>query len=46
MIYFTELQNLPIYGVKGEFLGELEDLCVDPGQKARAGGFLSGPHAP
>ena len=34
MIYFTELQNLPIYGVKGEFLGELEDLCVDPGQKA------------
>ncbi len=34
MIYFTELQNLPMYGVKGEFLGELEDLCVDPSQKA------------
>jgi CBS domain-containing protein/sporulation protein YlmC with PRC-barrel domain len=34
MIYFTELQNLPFYGVKGEFLGELEDLCVDPGHKA------------
>ena len=34
MIYFTELQNLPFYGVKGEFLGRLEDLCVDPGQKA------------
>jgi CBS domain-containing protein/sporulation protein YlmC with PRC-barrel domain len=34
MIYFTELQNLPFYGVKGEFLGELEDLCVDPGNKA------------
>ena len=34
MIYFTELQNLPFYGVKGEFLGELEDLCVDPSQKA------------
>jgi flagellar motility protein MotE (MotC chaperone)/sporulation protein YlmC with PRC-barrel domain len=34
MIYFTELQNLPMYGVKGEFLGKLEDLCVDPGHKA------------
>jgi magnesium transporter len=34
MIYFTELQNLPFYGIKGEFLGELEDLCVDPGHKA------------
>jgi CBS domain-containing protein/sporulation protein YlmC with PRC-barrel domain len=34
MIYFTELQNLPFYGVKGEFLGELEDLCVDPNHKA------------
>ncbi len=34
MIYFTELQDLPFYGVKGEFLGELEDLCVDPGHKA------------
>ncbi|MDR3674871.1 MAG: CBS domain-containing protein [Acidobacteriota bacterium] len=34
MIYFTELQNLPIYGVKGEFLGKLEDVCVDPNHKA------------
>ena len=34
MIYFTELQNLPMYGVKGEFLGSLEDLCVDPAQHA------------
>ena len=34
MIYFTELQDLPFYGVKGEFLGELEDLCVDPNHKA------------
>ena len=33
MIYFTELQNLPMYGVKGEFLGKLEDLCVDPNHK-------------
>ena len=41
MIYFTELQNLPMYGVKGEFLGELEDLCVDPGQKmARVASYL------
>jgi flagellar motility protein MotE (MotC chaperone)/sporulation protein YlmC with PRC-barrel domain len=34
MIFFTELQNLPMYGVKGEFLGKLEDLCVDPSHKA------------
>jgi len=34
MIYFTELQDLPFYGVKGEFLGELEDLCVDPNHKS------------
>ncbi len=34
MIYFTELQNLPMYGVKGEFLGALEDLCVDPNHEA------------
>ncbi len=41
MIYFTELQNLPLYGAKGEYLGELEDLCVDPGQKmARVASYL------
>lgn len=41
MIFFTELQNLPMYGVKGEFLGKVEDLCVDPGQKvARVASYL------
>lgn len=41
MIYFTELQNLPMYGVKGEFLGKLEDLCVDPSsQAARVSSYL------
>jgi len=41
MIYFTELQNLPMYGVKGEFLGKVEDLCVDPGNKgARVASYL------
>jgi CBS domain-containing protein/sporulation protein YlmC with PRC-barrel domain len=34
MIYFTELEHLPIYGVKGEYLGQLEDLCVDPSQNS------------
>jgi len=34
MIYFTELQNLPTYDVKGDYLGQLEDLCVDPSQNA------------
>ena len=41
MIYFTEIQNLPVYGVKGEFLGKVEDLCVDPGTKgARVDSYL------
>ena len=34
MIYFTELDHLPVYGVKGEYLGRLEDLCVDPSQNS------------
>lgn len=33
MIYFTELEHLPMYGVKGEYLGELVDVCVDPSRK-------------
>ena len=41
MIYFTELQDLPMYGAKGEFLGKLEDVCVDPGTKgARVASYL------
>jgi CBS domain-containing protein/sporulation protein YlmC with PRC-barrel domain len=41
MIYFTELQNLPTFDVRGEYLGELEDLCVDPSQNAlRVASFL------
>ncbi|MFB3920116.1 MAG: magnesium transporter MgtE N-terminal domain-containing protein [Terriglobia bacterium] len=41
MIFFTELQNLPIYGVKGEYLGRLEDMCVDPSQNpTRVASFL------
>ena len=32
MIYFTELQNLSTYDVKGDYLGQLQDLCVDPSQ--------------
>ena len=35
MIYFTELDHLPMYGVKGEYLGRLEDLCVDPSQNPK-----------
>ncbi len=34
MIYFTELQNLPTHDIKGDYLGQLEDLCVDPSQNA------------
>jgi magnesium transporter len=34
MIYFTELQGLPTFDVKGDFLGRLHDLAVDPAQTA------------
>jgi magnesium transporter len=34
MIYFTELENLPMYAVKGEYLGRLFDICVDPSQNS------------
>src|SRR5215831_2487143 len=41
MIYFTELQNLPTYDVKGDYVGELDDLCVDPSQNTlRVASFL------
>jgi len=35
MIYFTELDNLPIYDVKGRYLGRLIDMGVDPSQEPR-----------
>lgn len=34
MIYFTELENLPTYDAKGEYLGRLVDLGIDPSQNA------------
>lgn len=34
MIYFTEMQNLPAFDAKGDYLGRLEDLAVNPGQNA------------
>jgi len=34
MIYFTELENLPFFDVKGEYLGSLKELCVDPSQNS------------
>ena len=34
MIYFTELESLPVFDVKGEYLGRLTDLCIDPSQNA------------
>ncbi|MGH9434160.1 MAG: magnesium transporter MgtE N-terminal domain-containing protein [Terriglobia bacterium] len=34
MIYFTELENLPAYDVRGEFLGKLIDVVVDPAHNA------------
>jgi magnesium transporter len=30
MIYFTELQHTDAYDVNGEYLGRLQDMCVDP----------------
>ena len=32
MIYFTELQDLPAYDVRGEYLGRISDLGIDPSQ--------------
>lgn len=34
MIYFTELQHLPTFDARGEYLGRLEDLAVDPSQNS------------
>lgn len=34
MIYFTELESLPIYDAKGEYVGRLLDLGVNPSQNA------------
>jgi magnesium transporter len=34
MIYFTELEHSPVFDVKGEYLGAVSDLCVDPSQNA------------
>jgi CBS domain-containing protein/sporulation protein YlmC with PRC-barrel domain len=34
MIFFTELDHTPVFDVKGEFLGRLADLLVDPGQNS------------
>ncbi len=41
MIYFTELENLAVHDVKGEFLGRLVDVGVDPAQNSlRVAAFL------
>jgi CBS domain-containing protein/sporulation protein YlmC with PRC-barrel domain len=34
MIYFTEIQNLPAYDMKGSYLGRVIDLGIDPNQNA------------
>ncbi|MGH9396357.1 MAG: PRC-barrel domain-containing protein, partial [Terriglobia bacterium] len=34
MIYFTELQNLPVFDAKGDYQGRLADVFVNPSQNA------------
>ncbi len=34
MIYFSELENLPTYDARGEYLGRLVDLAINPSQNA------------
>jgi magnesium transporter len=34
MIYFSELENLPTYDAKGEYLGHLVDLAINPSQNS------------
>jgi sporulation protein YlmC with PRC-barrel domain/flagellar motility protein MotE (MotC chaperone) len=32
MIYFTELENLPVYDIRGEYLGYLDDVLINPSE--------------
>ncbi|MGH9407656.1 MAG: magnesium transporter MgtE N-terminal domain-containing protein [Terriglobia bacterium] len=34
MIYFTEIQNLPVFSAKGDFQGRVVDLAVNPSQNS------------
>jgi magnesium transporter len=34
MIYFTEIENLPTHDAKGEYLGHLVDLAINPSQNS------------
>ena len=34
MIYFTEIENLPVYDVTGAYIGRIVDLGIDPNQNA------------
>jgi flagellar motility protein MotE (MotC chaperone)/sporulation protein YlmC with PRC-barrel domain len=34
MIYFTELENLPTHDARGEYLGHLVDLAINPSQNS------------
>jgi magnesium transporter len=34
MIYFTELENLPAHDAKGEYVGHLVDLAINPSQNS------------
>jgi magnesium transporter len=34
MIYFTELENLPAHDAKGEYMGHLVDLAINPSQNS------------
>ncbi len=40
MIFFTELENLPTYDVRGEFLGRIQDLLVDPSHSLRVAAYV------
>jgi CBS domain-containing protein len=40
MIYFTELDNLPTYDAKGEYLGHLVDLAINPSQNSFQVGYF------
>ena len=41
MIYFTELENLPVHDIKGDYMGRLTDVLVDPSENSwRAASYL------
>ncbi len=40
MIFFTDLEHLPTFDARGEYLGRLVDMAVDPGKSLRVASYF------